>query len=138
MATDSHWKCENGFRNGYMSKWEELISKAIPGCGLKATPHIDSRLKILVKKYRAIMQMLGTSGFKWDDEKHTIAFEKSVYDEYCKIHPNCRNLYGVPFPYLNEMESIYGKDYATGKSTEGFVGTVEMRMLLLMDLLPLL
>ncbi|RAL54633.1 hypothetical protein DM860_001761 [Cuscuta australis] len=71
------------------------------------------------------MQMLGTSGFKWNDEKHTIVVEKSVYDEYSKIHPNCRNLYGVPLPYLDEMESIYGKDYATGKAVKGFVEAVE-------------
>ncbi|VFQ96780.1 unnamed protein product [Cuscuta campestris] len=35
------------------------------------------------------------------------------------------NLYGVPFPYLNEMESNYGMDYATGKCVKGFVEAVE-------------
>ncbi|XP_010688544.3 uncharacterized protein LOC104902452 [Beta vulgaris subsp. vulgaris] len=125
LASDPHWKCNNGFRNGYMTRLEELIGKAIPGCGLKALPHIDSRLKTLVTKFRAIVQMLNTSGFKWDDERHMISVERTVYDEYCKIHPNCKNLYGHIFPHLNAMVEIYGKDYAIGKPTEGFVDAIE-------------
>lgn len=85
LATDPHWKCENGFRNGYMVRLEEVIGKALPGCGLKAMPHIDSRLKTLVSKFRAIAQMLSTSGFGWDDDKKMISVERSVYDEYCKV-----------------------------------------------------
>ncbi|KAK9698687.1 hypothetical protein RND81_08G123700 [Saponaria officinalis] len=125
LANDPHWKCDNGFRNGYMNRLEEVINKAIPGCGLKALPHIDSRLKMLGTKFRAIIQMLNTSGFKWDDEKHMISVERSVYDEYYKAHPNCKNLYGHVFPYLNALIVIYGKDYATGKPAEGFVGAIE-------------
>lgn len=26
FTTDPHWKCENGFRNGYMVRLEQLIS----------------------------------------------------------------------------------------------------------------
>ncbi|XP_021734166.1 uncharacterized protein LOC110700893 [Chenopodium quinoa] len=69
LAVDPHWRCENGFRSGYMVRLEEVIGKALPGCGLKATPHIDSRIKTLGAKFRAISQMLNTSGFVWDDEK---------------------------------------------------------------------
>ena len=86
LSVDPHWKCENGFRNGYMVRLEELIGKAMPGCGLKASPHIDSRLKTLVGKFRAILLMLGTSGFKWDDERHIISIERSVYDDFCKVN----------------------------------------------------
>ena len=82
LATDPHWKCENGFRNGYMVRLEEIIGKALPRCGLKATPHIESRRKTLVSKFRAIAQMLPTSGFLWDDDKKMIFVDRSVYDEY--------------------------------------------------------
>ena len=86
LSVDPDWKCENGFRNGYMVRLEELIGKAMPSCGLKASPHIDSRLKTLVGKFRAILLMLGTSGFKWDDERHIIYVERSVYDDFCKVN----------------------------------------------------
>ena len=42
--------------------------------GLKALPHIDSRLKTLIEKFRAICEMLGTSGFKWNDDR-----KKDIY-----------------------------------------------------------
>uniref|UniRef100_A0A803N970 DDE Tnp4 domain-containing protein n=1 Tax=Chenopodium quinoa TaxID=63459 RepID=A0A803N970_CHEQI len=103
LAVDPHWRCENGFRSGYMVRLEEVIGKALPGCGLKATPHIDSRIKTLGAKFRAISQMLNTSGFS---------------------HPNCKNLYGISFPHFHELEKIYGKDYATGKPAEGFADAV--------------
>ncbi|KMS96137.1 hypothetical protein BVRB_001730 [Beta vulgaris subsp. vulgaris] len=121
LVTNPHWKCEKGFRNGYMTRLEDVIGKAIPGCGLKALPRIDSRLKTLVTKFRAIVQMLNTSGFEWDDEKNMIYVERKIYDEYCKVYPNCKNLYGHAFPHLNELLEIYGKDYATGKSTDGLI-----------------
>ncbi|KAL2940676.1 50S ribosomal protein L3 [Bienertia sinuspersici] len=99
LAVDPHWRCEAGFRNGYMTRLEEDIGKALPGCGLKATPHIDSRLKTLSTKFRAIAQMLTTSGFAWVDERKMISVNRAVYDEFCK-------------------------DYATGKPAEGFVEAV--------------
>lgn len=52
---------------------EEVIRKALPGCGLKAIPYIVSRLKTLVRKFRAISLMLSTSGFGWEDDKKTIS-----------------------------------------------------------------
>ncbi|KAL2937563.1 2-oxoglutarate dehydrogenase E1 component [Bienertia sinuspersici] len=84
LSLDPHWKCEKEFRNGYMIHLEEVISKAMPGCGLKAKPRIDSRLKTLMSKYRAILAMLEISGSKWDDERQMILVEQSVYEEYCK------------------------------------------------------
>ncbi|XP_057549551.1 uncharacterized protein LOC130827726 [Amaranthus tricolor] len=125
LAVDPHWRCENGFRSGYMVRLEELIGKALPGCGLKALPHIDSRLKTLVAKFRAISQMLNTSGFVWDDEKKMISVDRAVYDEYCKNHPNCKNLFGVSFPHFHELMNVYGKDYATGKPAEDYVEAIQ-------------
>ncbi|KAL2935548.1 5'-methylthioadenosine/S-adenosylhomocysteine nucleosidase [Bienertia sinuspersici] len=81
LSSDPHWKCDNGFRNGYMIRLEEVISKAMPECGLKATPHIDSRLKTLVSKFRAILAMLETSGFKWDGEANDIEAVEKLQDQ---------------------------------------------------------
>ena len=85
LSIDPHWKCESSFRNGYMTRLEELIGKVIPNYGLKALLHIDSRLKTFIGKFRAICEMLGNSGFKWDDDRKIIFVERKVCDEYCKI-----------------------------------------------------
>ncbi|XP_021769085.1 uncharacterized protein LOC110733352 isoform X2 [Chenopodium quinoa] len=85
LVVDPHWKCENGFRSNYMVRLEEIIGKALPGCGLKAMPHIDSRLKTLGAKFRAISTMLNSSGFVWDDSKKMVSVDRAVYDEFCKV-----------------------------------------------------
>uniref|UniRef100_A0A803MD55 Myb/SANT-like domain-containing protein n=1 Tax=Chenopodium quinoa TaxID=63459 RepID=A0A803MD55_CHEQI len=72
--------------------------------GVTASPHIDSRLKTLGAKFRAISRTLITSGFVWDDERKMVSVERVVYDEYCK--------------------NIYGKDYATGKPSKGYVEAI--------------
>ena len=68
-----------------MTCLEELIGKVIANCGLKSLPHIDSRVKTLIGKFRAICVMLGTNGFKRNDDRKRISMEREVYDEYCKV-----------------------------------------------------
>lgn len=106
LSTDPRWKCDYGFRNGYMIRLEEMIGKSVPGCGLKASPHIDSRLKTLVGKFRAILQMLATKGFKWDDKKHMISVERSVYEEYCKVRSLITLCFSHEF-YFNSSLDMY-------------------------------
>lgn len=43
---------------------------------------------------------------------------------FFQTHTSCKNLYGIAFPYYNDLMTIYGKDYATGKPAEGFVDAV--------------
>ena len=54
LASDVKWKAGNGFKAGFIVKLEELMEKKLPECGIKASPHIESRYKILRRKYRAI------------------------------------------------------------------------------------
>ena len=69
LSIDSEWKGDGGFKNGYMSRLEELINSELLSCGLKAFPHIESRIKHWSEKYSALVEMLSTSGFGWDADK---------------------------------------------------------------------
>ncbi|XP_021753802.1 protein ALP1-like [Chenopodium quinoa] len=80
LSGDPKWKCENGFKNGYMNKLEEMINRVLPNCGLRAVPHIESRIKHWSEKYSALAEMLSTSGFGWDVEKKILQVDKSVFD----------------------------------------------------------
>ncbi|XP_011100998.1 protein ALP1-like [Sesamum indicum] len=40
------WKCENGFRNGYLGQLEAYILKHFPHSNIKADPHITSKLHV--------------------------------------------------------------------------------------------
>ena len=85
LSCDPKWKCENGFKNGYMNKLEEMINGVLPNCGLRAVPHIESRIKHWSEKYSALAEMLSTSGFGWDAEKKILQVDKSVFDGWVKV-----------------------------------------------------
>ncbi|CAO2830328.1 unnamed protein product [Amaranthus hypochondriacus] len=124
LSTDPKWKGEGGFKNGYMSRLEELINGELPSCGLKAFPHIESRIKHWSEKYSALAEMLSTSGFGWDADKKMLQVERAVFDEWAKVHKKAKGLYGVPFPHYDIVEEIYAKDKATGDQSESFVEAI--------------
>ncbi|KAK3194373.1 hypothetical protein Dsin_025683 [Dipteronia sinensis] len=104
-----------------------MMSDKIPGCGLRAQPHIDSRIKLLKKQYHAIFEMLGpsASGFGWNDELKCVVVEKNVFDEWVKSHPTVKGLRNKHFPYYEEFGIVFGKDRANGQGAMGFFETVE-------------
>nr|CAD1825800.1 unnamed protein product [Ananas comosus var. bracteatus] len=44
--------------------------------------------------------------------------DKNVYDNWVKSHPNAVGLRGKSFPYFEELLIVFGKDRATGITTE--------------------
>ena len=53
------WKCQNGtFRLGYLQTLENSLKAAILGCQLRASPHIESKLKIWKKNYNSLFTMM--------------------------------------------------------------------------------
>ncbi|KAK1258393.1 hypothetical protein QJS04_geneDACA006994 [Acorus gramineus] len=78
-------KADNGFKPGTFGEIEKMMHDKLPGCGIKAHPHIESRLKYLKNKYNAINEMLEHgSGFAWDEDKKMVICEKTIYDGWVK------------------------------------------------------
>ncbi|XP_030479198.1 uncharacterized protein LOC115696436 [Cannabis sativa] len=104
-----------------------MMNDKIPNSGIKAQPHIDSRLKILKRQYTANSDMLGpsTSGFGWSEELKCVVADKIVFDEWVKSHPTAKRLLNKSFPYYNELAIVYGKDHATGDGAMGFSETLD-------------
>uniref|UniRef100_A0A803N492 Myb/SANT-like domain-containing protein n=1 Tax=Chenopodium quinoa TaxID=63459 RepID=A0A803N492_CHEQI len=125
LSLDPKSKSESGFKSGYMNKLEEMIKSVLLNCGLKADPHIESRIKHWTEKYSAMAEMLSTSGFGRDSDKKMLQVEKTVFDEWAKAHKKAKGLDGVPFPHYETFAEIYAKDKATGEVSESFVGAID-------------
>ncbi|XP_074299992.1 uncharacterized protein LOC141631191 [Silene latifolia] len=111
------WKADNGqFKNGAYSKIETLLEEKLPGCGKRAKPHIESRVKTLRKQFDAITDMLSpqASGFGWNDEQKFVTCEHSVWEAWLKSQKNAVGLRNRPFPLYDELAKIWGKDRANG------------------------
>ncbi|KAG6514622.1 hypothetical protein ZIOFF_024990 [Zingiber officinale] len=68
LSKDLALKSENGFRTGYLLHLEKLMAAKLPSSNLKATPHIESRYKLLKRQFHAINEMINhSSGFEWND-----------------------------------------------------------------------
>jgi hypothetical protein len=86
VSTDPRYKVEGGgFKNCYSQGIQSILAQKLPGRGIKASPHVESRLKVLKRKYYSIKDMLASPGFSWDDARKMIQCERQRYDEYCRV-----------------------------------------------------
>ncbi|KAL0316480.1 UNVERIFIED_CONTAM: hypothetical protein Sradi_5526200 [Sesamum radiatum] len=47
LLASSGWKCDNGFRYGYLIQLENCMIRAFLNCGIKAEPHISSKIQCM-------------------------------------------------------------------------------------------
>jgi hypothetical protein len=82
------FKADNGFKPGFLNTVEEALRAKLPGSGLKAVPHINSRFRHFKGVHSIIHDMVVgncTSGFGWDSELKTVVAEKEVWRTYLKV-----------------------------------------------------
>ena len=80
LAVNGQWKVDTGFKIGYLGQLEKMFHTRIPGCGIKANPHIQSHVKLLKTQSMAIHEMLTSgSGFSWCEQNKFVNCEKQNY-----------------------------------------------------------
>ena len=78
----------NKFITGYLEALERMLNVSLPSIGIKADPHIKSRLKTLKNNLKIVNDMLVgkyMSGFSWDHEKLCVVADDHVWDKYIKV-----------------------------------------------------
>lgn len=114
------WKRDNNiFRSGYTTVLEKELKSKLPGCNLKASPHIESRLKTLKKHCDAITDMKDAFGIEWKSADSTlICYDDDVWEDWIKDHSDAKGLRNKPFPYYDELCLIFGKTRGNHRSVE--------------------
>lgn len=82
-----NFKAEHGFKAGLLRSVEKALDVKLPHCGLKAKPHIQSRIKTLKVHFNTVRRMLygQSTGFSWDTERKCVVADKPVWDAYLRV-----------------------------------------------------
>ncbi|KAI9118815.1 hypothetical protein K1719_010260 [Acacia pycnantha] len=83
-----------------------MMEEKLPGCGIKACPHITSRIKTLKKLWQTAYDMVygtNTSGFGWDPDTKCVTADKEVWDEYIKAHSRAAQFRTKSFPNFESL-----------------------------------
>ncbi|KAK9162512.1 hypothetical protein Syun_003414 [Stephania yunnanensis] len=125
MVASGVYKCDDGFKPGYSTKVEEALNTTCPNSGIKARPHIESRLKSLKKDWFIVNDMIcdirhGTSGFGFYSTSNMVTAPEDVWEDYLKYHwlrnyPKARPWRLKSFPHYENYCIIFRNDRATGE-----------------------
>ncbi|GAB2284196.1 hypothetical protein Dimus_018661 [Dionaea muscipula] len=131
LVNDPKWKLDTGaFRSGFFVEVEKKLVKTFPGIDLRASPHIESKVKVWKRHYHTLYDMLKTSGFGWDDEKKMILVDSDdVWNNYVAREPEAAHMRDKSWRYYDDWLVLFGKDRATGDLAEDAIEMVEMMTL---------
>ncbi|CAO2165342.1 unnamed protein product [Urochloa humidicola] len=110
---DSAWKVDTGHKSGYLTFVEKEMAKVLPNAGLKADPHIKSKVKILKKLLSYILEIQQNgSGFGWDDESKMVVGDRETYMGWAKSRDGAAALYMKPMVNFEKLCEVYASDLA--------------------------
>ncbi|KAK1432255.1 hypothetical protein QVD17_09150 [Tagetes erecta] len=104
LNSGSNYKSDNGFKPGFYNAVEQQLAKALPEAGIKAKPHIESRIKTMKSDWSAVHDMLAwnnTSGFGWDHNNDMLDAPQLVWQAY-----------------IQDLCNVFGKDRANGRDAQ--------------------
>ncbi|CAB4283784.1 unnamed protein product [Prunus armeniaca] len=110
-------RCETGsFKSGIMVQMEKALNIKCLNSGLKACPHIESKLKKWKKQYSIVYDMINTNGFAWNDIKKCVEVDSNdTWETYVHHHKEAAEWRSKPFPLFNRLSNIFGNDRANGQ-----------------------
>ncbi|KAL5564252.1 hypothetical protein UlMin_027416 [Ulmus minor] len=88
MHNEGRYNAEGNFKHGHLNAVEKYLEAKLPGCDLKAKPHIESRMKTLKAQFYVVHEMLigpSCSGSGWDSDRKMVTAEKPIWDAYLQV-----------------------------------------------------
>ncbi|KAA8547082.1 hypothetical protein F0562_003511 [Nyssa sinensis] len=127
VNTGNH-RANNSFKPGFYNVVERELNVKLPEVGIKAKPHIESRIKTMKRDFNIVYDMLygpNTSGFGWDNDKKCVVAEPLVWEEYIKSNKGAAMFKNKSLPHFEELLIIFGKDRAIGRNAQTAADVVE-------------
>ncbi|CAA0837915.1 Unknown protein, partial [Striga hermonthica] len=79
------WKTENGFITGYTFQLEKKMKTYLPGCEIRADPHITSKMHVWKKTYASLANIKSNkSGLGWNDVSKSFSCNDDKYQSLMK------------------------------------------------------
>ncbi|KAK9123692.1 hypothetical protein Sjap_013294 [Stephania japonica] len=108
----------------YLTHLEKAIRDVSASSGIKAKPHIESRLKYLKTGWGIVNDMIqgikhGSSGFRFDSTSNLIVASDDIWDNYLKNFPAAKDWWNKSFPNYEKCCLIYWNDRAIGENARG-------------------
>lgn len=119
------WKCENGFRTGYLKLLERSMLKAFPSTDIRAEPHINSKLHVWKKFHGSLASMLGVSGITWNDLTKMIDAQDDAWELYVKTDSNARTMRYKSWPFYRDWCEIFVKERIIRENAEDIADAVQ-------------
>ncbi|ESQ37880.1 hypothetical protein EUTSA_v10028655mg [Eutrema salsugineum] len=69
---------------------------------------LKNRYKTLRRQFNAIMSLLRSDGFSWDDERQMVTADDNVWQDYIKAHRDARQFMTRPIPYYKDLCVLCG------------------------------
>ncbi|KAK9062064.1 hypothetical protein SSX86_019249 [Deinandra increscens subsp. villosa] len=121
LNSGSNYKSDNGFKPGFFNAVEKQLAISLPEAGIKAKPHIESRVRTMKSDWSAVHDMLSwnnTSGFGWDYQNEMLEAPQPVWQAYIQVHKNAAKWRGKKFPHYWDLCIVFGKDRANGRDAQ--------------------
>ncbi|KAD3336229.1 hypothetical protein E3N88_31748 [Mikania micrantha] len=121
LNSGSNYKSDNGFKPGFFNAVEQQLAISLPNAGIKAKPHIESRIKTMKSDWSAVHDMLSwnnTSGFGWDYNNDMLDAPQPVWQAYIQVHKNAAKWRGKKCPHYWDLCIVFGKDRANGRDAQ--------------------
>ncbi|KAI5316737.1 hypothetical protein L3X38_036444 [Prunus dulcis] len=130
LHQNTNWRGDSGFKNGYLNILETMLEVKLPNSGLRASPHIESKVKTLKGKYGALDDALSQSGF---GEKEAVKKEgKSLQSNILRgkfaptSHDDARGFRFKVIEHWDDIVDLCGKTRATGGRAETGADAIEV------------
>ncbi|PPE02884.1 hypothetical protein GOBAR_DD00091 [Gossypium barbadense] len=122
------FNADTGFKAGYLNELEKMLEKALPNAMLKASPNMESRIRVLKRDWSIVYDMLNgqnNSGFGWDEHSQLVVAEDAAWNSYLNSHKESSQFRHRSFPYYDQLTAIYARDRATGKDAQTAADVIE-------------